>query len=168
MVSRTLSPWALFVVISSISGAAVAQEKRRSRCSLGQRPSLSGCVDAGAAARIRALPQGQAKSAAQKPVPRPDPALAVDRAERPPLEIQKKHLLIRELARLESVLQKTPESSPDHPILLRRLAEGYAELEMLAERERAASQAAADDLERAADAAERARKPKRRGTGTVL
>jgi hypothetical protein len=168
MVSRTLSPWALFVVISSISGAAVAREKSRSRCASGQRPSLSGCVDAGAPARIRARPEAQAKPVAQKPVPKPDPTLAVERAERRPLEIQKKHLLIRELVRLESVLRETPENSPDHPILLRRLAEGYAELEMLAERERAASQAAADDLERAAKEAEKTKKPKQRGSGTLL
>ena len=163
-----MSPWALFVLISSISSGAVAKEKSRSRCPTGQRPSLSGCVDAGAPARIRTRSEAQAKPAAQKPVPRPDPALAVDRAERPPLELQKKHLLIRELARLESVLRQTPETSPDHPILLRRLAEGYAELEMLAERERASSQAAADALERAAKEAERAKKPKPRGNGTVL
>lgn len=168
MVPRNLSPWALFVVISSISSVAAAKEKSRSRCPPGQRPSLSGCIDAGAPARLRTRPVAQTRPAAEKPVPKPDPTLAVERAERPPLEIRKKHLLIQELARLESVLRETPESSPDHPILLRRLAEGYAELEMLAERERAASQAAADDLERAAKETEKTKKPKRRRSGTVL
>lgn len=166
--SRNLSPWALFIVISSIASAAVAKEKNRSRCPAGQRPSLSGCADAGGPARMRTRPEARAKPVQQKPVPKPDPALAIERAERPPLEIQKKHLLVRELVRLEAVLKDTPENSPDHPILLRRLAEGYAELEMIAERERAASQAAADDLERAAREAEKVRKPKQRGTGTVL
>lgn len=162
-----LSPWALFVVISSLSSAAVAKEKSRSRCPAGQRPSLSGCADAGAPARMRARADAQLKPVRQQPVPKPDPALTVERAVRPPLEIQKKHLLIRELARLESVLRATPENSPDHPILLRRLAEGYAELEMLAERERAASQAAADDLDRAAKETAK-KKTKQRGSGTLL
>jgi hypothetical protein len=168
MVSRNLSPWALFIVISSIASAASAKEKNRSRCPAGQRPSLSGCADAGGPLRLRMRADAQAKPVQQKPVPKPNPALAVDRAERPALEIRKKHLLIRELARLEAMLAKTPETSPEHPIFLRRLAEGYAELEMIAERERAASQAAADDLERATREAEKSRKPKQRGTGTVL
>jgi hypothetical protein len=52
-------------------------------------------------------------------------------------------------------------------VVLRRLGDGYAELERLAERERAEAQAAADDAERAEHAA-----PKRRllprGSGTVM
>jgi len=68
------------------------------------------------------------------------------------------------------ILARTPESSPDHMSIIRRLAEGYAELESIAERERARAQAAADDLERAARAAEKtpARKSKPRGSGTVM
>jgi hypothetical protein len=80
---------------------------------------------------------------------------------------QSRVFLMRELTQLESMLSRTPERSPDFPVILRRLAEGYAELEMIAEGERAAAQAVADDLARAAR--EAPPKPKaRRGSGTVL
>jgi hypothetical protein len=88
-----------------------------------------------------------------------------------PLEHQRKALLIRELNQLETMLGRTKESSPDHLLIVRRLAEGYAELEGIAERERARAQAAADDLERTQRAqppTEKARKPKPRGSGTVM
>ncbi len=71
-----------------------------------------------------------------------------------------------ELRRLEAVLASTPERSPDYPVMLRRLAEGYVELEMLAERERARAQAAADDSARAAR--ETPKQKLRRGEGTLM
>jgi hypothetical protein len=46
-------------------------------------------------------------------------------------------LLVQELKRLERLLQVTPKKSADRPLLLRRLAEGYAELAALAAREKA-------------------------------
>jgi len=118
-----------------------------------------------------AQPRPEARPAGTVPkvVPRPDPALTLQRA-RPNLYVRKsKELLIRELAGLERMLARTSERSPDFPMLLRRLAEGYAELEAKAERERAAAQAAADALV----AAERktpgeAPKARARGTGTVM
>jgi hypothetical protein len=47
-----------------------------------------------------------------------------------------KALLILELARLEKILEVTPRKAPDRPVLLRRLADGYAELAALADRAR--------------------------------
>ncbi len=170
MVSHSRSSWALFVLISTVTGSSLAETSKRT-CPPGQRPSLSGCVDGSSQARARTTPEAQPKPRGPKPVPKPDPALIVERAKPAVLETQKKNLLIRELVRLESMLKDTPENSPDHPIILRRLAEGYAELEMIAERERATSQAAADVLQQAVRDAEKAKKqkpPKKRGEGTVL
>lgn len=135
------------------------------KCPNGQRPSLSGCVGAGAA-RLRTVPGAEPRPAAPKPVPRPDPALSAARAERTPLQHQSRVFLMRELARLEALLKSTPERSPDFPVLLKRLGDGYAELERVAERERAEAQAAADDAERAERA--RPRKLLPRGSGTVM
>ena len=167
MVPHSRCSWAFFVLISTTSGSAIA-ETSRTRCPAGQRPSLSGCVDGSSQARARATPEAQAKPKGPKPVPKPDPELAAARAKPSFYEAKQEQLLIRELIRLEAMLEKTPENSPDHPVILRRLAEGYAELEMLSERRRAKSQAAADVLEEAARDAEKAKKPKRRGSGTVL
>jgi hypothetical protein len=167
MVSHSRCSWAFFVLISTVTGSAIA-ETSRTRCPAGQRPSLSGCVDGSSQARARPTPEAQAKPKGPKPVPKPDPAATVARAKVGWGETKTKQLLIQELIRLEAMLEKTPENSPDHPVILRRLAEGYAELEMIAERERAKSQAAADVLEQSARDAEKAKKPKKRGSGTVL
>ena len=91
----------------------------------------------------------------------------MERAKTPPLEHQRKALLIRELQQLEAMLERTPEKSPDQLIIVRRLAEGYAELEAIAERDRAKAQAAADAIARAERKAPRP-KPKKRGQGTIL
>jgi hypothetical protein len=166
MVTATRHAWVFFFAISGVAGSAFAQSK--ARCPPGQRPSLSGCVDGSAHAKARVRPDATAGPAEAKSVPRPDPALVVERAQPKSLELSSKALLVRELARLESILKTTPDDSPDRPIVLRRLAEGYVELERIAERERARAQAAADAEERAARELEKAKKPKRRGAGTVL
>jgi hypothetical protein len=75
-----------------------------------------------------------------------------------------------ELLRLESVLRSMPLNAPDRPLVLRRLAEGYAELETLAERERARASAAAEAAEKLAEDGQPKPLPARpkRGTGTLL
>ncbi|HWP08172.1 MAG TPA: hypothetical protein VNN72_20660 [Polyangiaceae bacterium] len=119
-----------------------------------------------ASPQARLTEAATAKPPAAKPVPKPDPELSAARAKPTPLERQSRTMLIQELKRLEALLQKTPEGSPDFLILLRRLGDGYAELEVLAERERAKAQAAADDAERAAR--DTPKKKLVRGTGTVM
>jgi hypothetical protein len=155
-----------------VAGSALAETSAKG-CPAGQRPSLSGCVDGSSRARARARvrPEAATTSAQPKPVPKPDPALTVERGKVPPLEHQRKALLIRELNQLETMLSRTKDNSPDHLLIVRRLAEGYAELEAIAERERARAQAAADDLERAERARPAREKPKKakpRGSGTVM
>jgi hypothetical protein len=155
-------------VLSLAAGSALAQTSRNA-CPAGQRPSLSGCVDGSSQAKVRLRPGAEPKATGPKPVPKPDPAVIVERAKPNPREMQSKVLLIRELAQLEAMLERTPEKSPDHLIVVRRLAEGYAELEAISERERARSQAAADELERQAKDAQKEKKtPVKRGTGTIL
>jgi tetratricopeptide (TPR) repeat protein len=51
-------------------------------------------------------------------------------------------LLSSEIQSLERLFQATPERAPDRPNLLRRLAEGYVELESAAVRDKTSSQAA--------------------------
>jgi hypothetical protein len=118
-------------------------------CPPGQRPSLSGCVDGSSNARARGA-VGPETKAALKRVPKPDPALALERARPSARERASRRLLMGELLRLESVLRSMPLNAPDRPLVLRRLAEGYAELETLAERERARASAAAEAAEKLA------------------
>jgi hypothetical protein len=153
----------LVAPVVALSSSARADVALKNTCPGGQRPGISGCMDASPRARLTAA---AAKPPASKPVPKPDPELSAARAKPTPLERQSRSMLIQELKRLEALLQKTPEGSPDFLILLRRLGDGYAELEVLAERERAKADAAAADAERAA---REAPKPKLiRGTGTVM
>ena len=51
-------------------------------------------------------------------------------------EKQSARLLMRELTRLERLLRVTPPRSPERARMVRRLADGYAELEQLAAVER--------------------------------
>ena len=158
---RSLVVGVSLVALTSSARADVAPKKT---CPGGQRPGISGCVDASPQARLTEA--ATAKPPAAKPVPKPDPELSAARAKPTPLERQSRTMLIQELKRLEALLQKTPEGSPDFLILLRGLGDGYAELEVLAERERAKAQAAADDAERAAR--DTPKKKLVRGTGTVM
>ncbi len=52
------------------------------------------------------------------------------------MENRARALLITEITGLERLYKQTPKSSPDHPQLLLRLAEGYAELEQAAVRDK--------------------------------
>lgn len=136
-------------------------------CPPGQRPSLSGCVDGSAHTRARNAPDAARGASSAKRVPKPDPALAIERARPSSLERASRQLLMAELLRLESVLKNLPKNAPDRPIVLRRLAEGYAELERWSERERARASAAAEAIERLQKET-RPPAPKRRGSGTLL
>ena len=173
--ARFVVSWAMapslcsLVVLTSIGVLATparADVAPKKACPGGQRPGISGCVAASPQARLTEA--AAARPPATKPVPKPDPELSAARAKPTPLERQSRTMLIRELKHLEALLQKTPEGSPDFLILLRRLGDGYAELEVLAERERAKAQAAADDAERAARDAPAPKRKLIRGTGTVM
>lgn len=61
------------------------------------------------------------------------------------LQARARALLITEIQGLERLYKQTPKKSPDRPQLIRRLAEGYVELESAAERDRIASDIKAQD-----------------------
>jgi TolA-binding protein len=56
------------------------------------------------------------------------------------LQARAQALLISEIQNLEGLFESTPKKSPDRPQLIRRLAEGYVELESAAQRERIQSE----------------------------
>jgi len=128
--------WCLVCSIACL-GVFVSAPARadRSACPPGSRPGLSGCVDGSARAKVRQTPE--ASRAAIEPrvrVPDLDPETFRD----PPraLNKRKRALLMAELARLEGLLRRTPAKSPDRAGLIRRLAEGFAELAADADRDR--------------------------------
>jgi len=106
--------------------------------------------------RLRIGHERPAGCAVQKPRAVPGstpqaPAAAQTAARRPPNEAwmellrypknwasqkQSTRLLMRELTRLERLLAVTPKRSPERAQMIRRLADGYAELEQLAAVER--------------------------------
>jgi hypothetical protein len=61
---------------------------------------------------------------------------AIRQTSHPAAERQSRALLIQELTRLEHLLRVTKRGAPERAGLIRRLAEGYAELERLAALER--------------------------------
>jgi tetratricopeptide (TPR) repeat protein len=61
------------------------------------------------------------------------------------LQARARQLLVTEIQGLESLFASTPKSSPDRPKLMRRLAEGYVELESAAFRDKTENQIKADE-----------------------
>lgn len=70
------------------------------------------------------------------------------------LQARARALLVTEIQGLERLLRSTPKNSPDRPQLIRRLAEGYVELESAALRDKTADEVKAQDLQRAKKTAE--------------
>src|SRR6188768_161030 len=64
------------------------------------------------------------------------------------LQARARALLITEIQGLERLYKRTPKKSPDRPQLVRRLAEGYVELESAAQRDKIAADIAAQDAKR--------------------
>ena len=61
------------------------------------------------------------------------------------LQARSRALLITEIQGLERLYRSTPKKSPDRPQLIRRLAEGYVELESAALRDKTAADVKAQD-----------------------
>jgi hypothetical protein len=161
MHTRSLASCAFLMTVTAVASAHATP---KDTCGAGQRRGLHGCVSASPQARLR-------ESSAP---PRTDPSKpgAPDVGMRPPpehtaAEAASRQLLLAELQRLESLLKVTPKKSPERAVIVRRLAEGYAELERLAEHDRVAADLR---LQRAARDAELEKKaaPPRPKTPTVL
>ncbi len=82
-------------------------------------------------------------AAAQSPAP-PDPQLNARQIRRALASLRAQPLLIAEIQGLESLLVSTPAGSADRPGLLRRLADGYVELEAVSFRKKIESRMSAD------------------------
>ncbi len=151
-------------VILATPGAAHAAAKAK--------PKLSPtCVDAKAYKELEVCPGGPKKfdikkkrSAAfkSKPPPRgkksqrdtkpknPTSAMAAGQRDtrKTRLKARARALLITEITGLERLYKRTSKKSPDRPQLIRRLAEGYVELESAADRDKVEAEIRAQDLKR--------------------
>lgn len=135
-----------------VAGTTTAEPRK---CPPGQRPGISGCIAGAPRARATASPTKEPQKSATVNKPTVDPELDPRALAR----VADKRLLLAELQRLESLLQVTKKDSPDRPVLLRRLAEGYAELERIATLERETAKLRAERAAR-----EEAEKPRVRAT----
>lgn len=92
------------------------------------------------AAAFSSAPPPREKKTLQTSAKPVDPSEAMSAAQRDPrkfrLAQRAQALLISEISGLERLFAQTPRKSPDRPQLIRRLAEGYVELESAAQRER--------------------------------
>ncbi|HEY6558214.1 MAG TPA: hypothetical protein VI072_13110 [Polyangiaceae bacterium] len=77
------------------------------------------------------------------------------------LQARARALLITEIGGLERLFKVTPKRSPDRPQLIRRLAEGYVELESAATRDKIASEIKAQDAKKKKGGAAEGDKAKR-------
>lgn len=154
----------LSIAFFAMSSGVSAETKNT--CPPGQRPSLEGCVDGSHHAKVRVL-QRQTKVAS---VPKPDVESGIEPPKAKVLEFARRSLLLKELQQLENALRSTPANAPDRPAMIRRLAEGYAELAALSERQQLEEEMAAEKAarqERESSAAKPV-KPSRKRTTTLL
>ena len=128
----------VYATLASLAAPAWAQSGTGDRCRLRighERPA--GCALAKPRAVTPSTPQAPAKAQA---APRRPPNEAWLEMLRYPKnwasQKQSTRLLMRELTRLERLLAVTPKRSPERALIIRRLADGYAELEQLAAVER--------------------------------
>ena len=133
-------------LVTCISAKARADEAmgRRACEARGLRPTLSGCAELAQHAKV-----GHARSGKSKASQLRKPSITGDvlrRPEKAPLERQSRKLLLGEIQRLEALLRVTHPKSPDRPQLVRRIAEDYAELAALAERDRIVAELRAEAL----------------------
>ena len=140
------SPPKIAILLASIVTAAAATAPAKApACPPGKRPTLSGCASNTPSLRTttrsaeKAAPAGSG-SAAPRHVDAPPTQLRPDL----PLERRNRALLVEEIAELEALLQKTPPKSPDRAGLVLRLANDYAELTAMAEREHTLREIEAD------------------------
>lgn len=128
----------VFATLGSTAVPAFAQMGPSERCRLRvghERPA--GCAVQKPRAVPGSTPQAPAKSQAAAQAPPNEAWMELLRYPKNwASQKQSTRLLMRELTRLERLLAVTPKRSPERVRIIRRLADGYAELEQLAAVER--------------------------------
>ncbi len=151
------SPTTFALLLASIATATAATTRAKPpTCPPGQRPTLSGCASRTPSLRATTQPVEKAAvaaSASPRHVEAPEAEFRPD----VPLARRSRALLVQEIAGLESLLQETPPKSPDRAGILLRLANDYAELTAIAEREHTLREIEADSARDEMNRAERER-----------
>lgn len=138
------------LMVASSAGAGDAPRRRDCEAQ-GGRPSLAGCVHA--AQHVSLQPPAQSH---RKPDPAPQgpskPGISGDqfRPPSPALANRSKALLIDEIRRLEALLAKTRRKAPDRALLVRRIADDYSELAVIAEHEQITAEIRAESASKQA------------------
>lgn len=102
-----------------------------------------------AAFKAKPPPRTAKKSSDSKPTnPTEEMAAGQRDTRKTRLKARARALLITEIQGLERLFKRTPKKSPDRPQLVRRLAEGYVELETAADRDKIEAEIKAQDLKR--------------------
>lgn len=138
-ISKALG-WFVLGVGLSVTGAALGQGESKKNCGPGRRPGINGCVDAAP----RARPKPEATKVSEPKRPSPEQGLRPPPDERTPAEAAERTLLVQELMRLEKLLKATPKSAPERAVILKRVADTYAELAKRAEHDREAARTRAE------------------------
>lgn len=141
-----------WVFLGAVTVSTSVSAETKATCPPGQRPSVNGCVEGSRHAQFRSVGEAARQSVRSDTVPTPDVDSGIAPAKRPRLEMARRTLLLQELRQLERVFAATPKNARDRPNILRRLAEGYAELEALSERERIERELLAESAKRESEA----------------
>src|SRR5581483_129529 len=135
-----------------VTTAAASTRAKPPTCPPGKRPTLAGCASTPPSLRTttpRVEKTAPAGSASPRRVDGPETQFRPD----VPVARRSRALLVEEIAGLEAPVQKTPPKSPDRAGIVLRLANDYAELTAMSEREQTLREieadAARDDVNRA-------------------
>ncbi|MDI1482159.1 hypothetical protein [Polyangium sp. y55x31] len=147
---------ALFTAAVATGPASAADEciTQQAKDSLAQCPGGSLKQSAGKkpAMSFKSAPQGVQLKKRDDQLKPTNPTASMNAAQRDErrnrLAARSRQLLITEIQGLESLFSNTPKNAPDRPKLMRRLAEGYVELESAAFRDKTEQSINADEAKR--------------------
>src|SRR5690606_18661433 len=146
----------VLLVAGAASGQAKDSDMSTSCIGAPARKNLSECpggpskfeIKQKRAAAFKSAPPPRERKSQQEFKPKnPTEAMAAGQRDtrKTRLQARARALLITEIGGLERLFKATPKKSPDRPQLIRRLAEGYAELEAAALRDKNANEIKAID-----------------------
>jgi hypothetical protein len=149
------------LLLTAVLAAAAPGNAHPRSCPLGQRPTPTGCISTAPSLHTTAPPVGDKTAPAAPASPQRPSAPELDVRLQASLSHRTRALLVEEIARLESLLKSTPAKSPDRAARVLRVADDYAELAKLAEREHTFREIEVDAARRELDRDDRQRARKK-------
>lgn len=157
---RSSQKTSLLLLTAVLAAAGTSSASPRS-CPRGQRPTLTGCESTAPSLHATKPEAAEKTGPATSTSPQRPSAPEVDVRLQVSLSHRTRALLVEEIANLESLLKNTSPKSPDRAALLLRVADDYAELTAIAQRDYTLREIEVDAARHQVDFSERQRAQKK-------